>query len=108
MPSLSALEKRLAARPEEPDSANAQADIFLCAPCRYCVLDAVDVDSVDAAAQPLLHCLECGVAVLCCLLAVLGVITDAHDDLRTLSVYRHTRVLRCQQVLQCSFHLSGV
>ena len=85
-----------------------QADIFLCAPYRYRVLDAVDVDSVDAAAQPLLHCLECGVAVLCCLLAVLGVITDAHDDLRTLSVYCHTRVLRCQQVLQCSFHLSGV
>ena len=100
--------KALGRKPCRTGLREGKADILLGALGHHRVLDAVDVNAVDAVAQPLGHRLQSGGAALCRLAAVGAVVADAHDDLRLFGVDRHAGALGVQQLGQRLLHLGSV
>ena len=100
--------KALGRKPRRTGLRKGKADILLGALGHHRVLDAVDVDAVDAVAQPLGHRLQSGGAALCRPAAVGAVVADAHDDLRLFGVDRYAGALGVQQLGQRLLHLGSV
>ena len=100
--------KALGRKPRRTGLRKGKADILLGALGHHRVLDAVDVNAVDAVAQPLGHRLQSGGAALCRLAAVGAVVADAHDDLRLFGVDRYAGALGVQQLGQRLLHLGSV
>ena len=100
--------KALGRKPCRTGLRKGKADILLGALGHHRVLDAVDVNAVDAVAQPLGHRLQSSGAALCRLAAVGAVVADAHDDLRLFGVDRYAGALGVQQLGQRLLHLGSV